>query len=129
MKRSLAAMIADVVVAIAAPAPAREIAPFDATAFHAAQSEGQAILVDVYADWCPTCHAQAPTLARISHDPAYDKLVIFRLDYDKQNSEKQALGVRIQGTLIAFHGARETGRAVGITDPKAIEALVQKALK
>ena len=129
MNRVLALTMAAVAVAVAAPATAREITPFDMAAFHAAQGAGQSILVDAYADWCPTCRAQAPILARISHDPAYDKLLIFRLDYDKQNSEKQALGVRIQGTLIAYHGAREAGRSVGITDPKAIEALAQTALK
>ena len=116
-------------VAFAAPALAAPVQPFSIAALHAAQAAGRPVLVDVHADWCPTCRRQAPTVAEISRDPAFAKLVILKLDFDSQVAEKQSLGVRMQSTLIAFKGARETARATGITDRMQIRALAATALR
>ncbi|GLQ97031.1 thioredoxin family protein [Dyella mobilis] len=113
---------------LATPLMAQPIQPFTTAALKAAQAEGKPILVDAYADWCPTCRKQAPTIEAISKDPAFDKLVILRLDYDNQGKEKKALGITTQSTLIAFDGGKETGRSVGITDPAQIKSLAQSAL-
>ncbi len=113
---------------MAATAHAGAIQPFDTAVFKAAQAGGRPILVDAHAGWCPICHAQAPTLARLANDPNFERLVILRLNYDKQTAEKQALGIRRQSTLIAFSGAAETGRSVGVTNPAAITALARTAL-
>jgi thiol-disulfide isomerase/thioredoxin len=51
---------------------------------------------------CQTCRAQAPTIAAIAQDPAFARLVILKLDYDKQTAEKRHLNVRPRSTLIAF---------------------------
>lgn len=115
--------------AVAAPAHAAAIQPFDTAVFKAAQAQGRPILIDAHAGWCPICHLQAPTLDRLSRDPAYERLLILRLNYDKQVAEKQALGIRRQSTLIAFNGETETGRSVGVTNAGAITALAQTALK
>ncbi len=114
--------------AISSPAFAADIQPFDQAVFQEAQAQGRPILVDVHAGWCPICHLQAPTLSRLASDPAFDKLLILRLNYDKQNDEKRALGARMQSTLIAFKGKTETGRSVGVTNRDAITALAQTAL-
>ena len=117
-------LLAGLVAALFAPlAHAAPIQPFTDQAFHDAQAKGRPVLIDAHADWCPVCRAQAPTIAAISKDPAYDKLLILMLDYDKQAAEKHELGVRQQSTLIAFKGAKETGRAVGVTDVAQIKAL------
>lgn len=131
MPRHLFAGLAATTAALfAAPlAQAAPIQPFSMAALHAAQAQGRPILVDAYADWCPTCRAQAPTIASMSNDPAFGKLVIFKLDYDKQLAEKRSLGIRQQSTLIAFNGAKETGRLVGVTDPAQIKALANSALR
>jgi len=115
-------------MAIAAPATAQPARPFSMAALKAAQAKRQPILIDVYAPWCPTCRAQAPTIDALSKSPAYDKLVILRLDFDNQVAEKKALGVRQQSTLILYKGSREVGRTLGITDPGQIKAFAAKAL-
>lgn len=115
-------------LAFAAPAMAQPIQPFTTAALKAAQAAGKPILVDAYADWCPTCRKQAPTIDAMAKDPAFDKLVILRLDYDNQTAEKRALGIITQSTLIVFNGSKETGRTVGVTDPAGIKALAQSAL-
>ncbi|HKT29230.1 thioredoxin family protein [Dyella sp.] len=112
----------------ATPLMAQPIQPFTTAALKAAQAAGKPVLVDAYASWCPTCRKQAPTIDALAKDPAFDKLVILRLDYDKQTEEKRALGIVQQSTLIAFKGEKETDRQVGITDPDQIKKLAQSAL-
>ncbi|HMA50103.1 MAG TPA: thioredoxin family protein [Magnetospirillaceae bacterium] len=109
-------------------AGAAEVRPFTLDALHEAQAAGKPILVDVHADWCPTCRAQEPALKAIEADPAFAKLVVMVLDFDSQKQEEKALGVRSQSTLIAFAGKEETRRSVGITDPSAIRDLAASAL-
>lgn len=57
-------------------------------------------------------------------DPANSGLLVFEIDFDSQKDVLREFNVRQQSTLIAFRGAEERGRAVGITDPAAIAALV-----
>lgn len=115
-------------LAFTAPAMAQPIQPFTTAALKAAQTAGKPILIDAYADWCPTCRKQAPTIDAMAKDPAFDKLLILRLDYDNQTAEKRALGIVTQSTLIVFNGNKETGRSVGVTDPAEIKSLAQSAL-
>lgn len=114
---------------IAAPATAQPVRPFSLAALKTAQAHGQAVLVDVFAPWCPTCRAQAPTIDALATDPAYAKLLILRLDYDHQAAEKKALGVTRQSTLITYRGTKETGRALGITDPTQIRDFAATPLR
>lgn len=120
-----------IAVAIALPgaAFAAEFRAFDQAAFAAAQAEGRPILVEVAADWCPTCRAQAPIIRESAADPAFDNLLVLRIDYDRQRDAWRGLGARQQSTLIAFSGARETDRAVGVTDTRRIVALMRSAVQ
>ena len=128
MSRSLSilALALMLVFGIASARAATE-APFTAEAFAAAQKAGKPILVDVWASWCPTCAKQAPILSKLSADPAFKDLTIFRVDYDSQKDVVRDLGVRMQSTLIAFHGAKEAGRSAGETNPDRIRALLEQA--
>lgn len=76
-----------IVIASAPAASAAEVRKFEASAFTAAQAQGRPILIDVHADWCPTCRAQAPLIAQIIKAPEYSHLVVFKLDYDKQKAD------------------------------------------
>ena len=114
---------------IAAPVQAQPVKPFSIAALKAAQAAGKPVLVDVFAPWCPTCRAQAPTIEKLATDPAYKNLVILRLDYDNQVAEKKMLGVRKQSTLIAFKGTKEVGRIVGVTDARQLRTFAATALR
>lgn len=109
-------------------ASAAERVPFDPSSFVAAQTAGLPILVEISAVWCPTCWAQKPIIDRIAAQPGYDRLIIFEVDFDRQKPVVRALGARMQSTLIAFSGLRETGRSVGDTNPTSIEALFSATL-
>jgi len=112
------------VVLIGTPVLAAQIANFDHLQFSAAQQEGQPILVDIRASWCPTCAAQEPIIERLTALPEYKDLLILRVDFDSQKDVVRILSARSQSTLIAFRGTRETGRSVGDTDPDSIAKLL-----
>lgn len=112
---------------VAAPALAAERIDYTPAAFDAALGARKPILVWIHASWCPTCKAQTPILARIESESQYKNLMVFRVDFDSQKDAVKRFGARMQSTLIAFKGGKETGRSVGDTDPASIAALVAKA--
>jgi thioredoxin 1 len=112
------------VIAIVQPAVAAEFKPFDRATFDAAQKAGRPILVEVQAWWCPVCASQSKTIKATVIAPAYAKLLVLRINYDKQKSEWQAFAVQKQSTLITFKGGRELGRVSYITDKAKIQALL-----
>jgi thioredoxin-like negative regulator of GroEL len=114
---------------VAAQAQAAEFRDFDQAAFTAAQAQGHPILLDVHAWWCPVCASQSHTIKQTVAAPAYDNLVVFRINYDKQKPVWQSFGVRKQATLIAFQGRQEVGRIEYMTDKDKINALLASTLR
>jgi thiol-disulfide isomerase/thioredoxin len=123
------AAIAIVALAVPFAAQAFETKPYDAAAFKEAQDGGKPILVDVFAPWCPTCRAQQQVLQKLKDKPEYDKLTVFKVDYDNQKDAVKGFGARMQSTLIAFKGGKETGRSAGDTRADSIEALIATSLQ
>ena len=101
---------------------------FEREAFQAALDAGKPILVHVTAPWCGECQAQKPIVAALAAQPEYAHLAIFDVDFDTQKDALRVLKIQTQSTLAVFKARAEVGRAVGITKPDAIEALVKKAL-
>ena len=111
-----------------APLWASTAVPFSAEAFKAAQASGSPILVEIHADWCPTCKAQSPILDRLTAEPKFKDLKIFRVDFDAMKPVVREFGAQMQSTLIVFKGATEHGRSVGDTKEASIAALLDKSL-
>jgi thioredoxin 1 len=110
------------------PAVSFERRAFDATAFEAAKSAGQPILIHVSAPWCPTCRAQKPILAELASKPKFGSFAFFEVDFDSQKDVLRMLNVHQQSTLITFKGKKEVGRSTGDTNATSIEALLNKAI-
>lgn len=106
------------------PATAVRYVPFTQAAFDAAKAQGKAILVEVHAPWCPVCAAQQAGIAAAQADAANRGLIVFRIDFDSQKAVQRPLRVTRQSTLIAFNGARETGRLLGDTNSASIARLI-----
>ena len=102
--------------------------PFSADAFKAAQASGSPILVEIHAVWCPTCKAQKPILDKLTAEPKFKDLVVFRVDFDEMKPVVQQFGAQMQSTLIVFKGSAEQGRSVGDTKQASIAALLDKSL-
>jgi thioredoxin 1 len=119
--------IAFTLVALTAgPVLAATEAPYTAVAFAAAQKADKPILVHVTAPWCPTCAQQRPILSKLEAEPQFRDLQVFDVDFDSQKDVLHAMGVQMQSTLIAFHGAQERARSTGATSEEAISTLLGK---
>ena len=127
-RRHLLAVAAFAGLVSSVPSHAAENIPYTPGAFGEAQKAGKPILVEIHADWCPTCRAQAPIISDQRKNPRFKDLVVFRVDFDGQKDVVKQFGARMQSTLIVFKGSREAGRSVGDTNGKTIETLLVKAL-
>lgn len=85
------------------------------------------VLLDLYAVWCGPCKLAEPVLEELSTQ--YEgKIVIAKLDVDKNPKITQDLGVMSIPTTILFQGGQEVGRQVGFAGKQSFEDLISKAL-
>lgn len=104
---------------------AATVQPYQQAAFDAARRSGEPILIFVEASWCPTCAKERPILQQLYQTPEFANLRVFDVDFDTSKPLLRQLGVPLQSTLIAYHGAKETGRVTGATDPAVIKQLLE----
>ena len=123
-----AVTIPAIMVSVPAVAAAPAVRPFDQVTFDAAQKAGKPILVWVHAPWCPVCREQAKTIARVTADPAYRNMQVFRIDYDTQKPLWKKFGATMQSTVISFRGKRETARIAHETDDAKVTAVIHSAI-
>ncbi len=84
----------------AAFARAATVAPFTEQAFKSAQADGQPILVDISATWCPTCTQQKSIIDSLAATPGFEKLVILHVDFDTQKDVVRAQGLRTKNSVV-----------------------------
>jgi thiol-disulfide isomerase/thioredoxin len=101
---------------------------FEMADFQAAQKAGQSIIIEIAADWCPTCKVQAPIIQNLISAAPMDKVRVFTVNFDSQKDAVRALKATSQSTLIGFRGGKETGRSVGDTRADSIKALLASTL-
>jgi len=126
--KSLTSILIAGTLSFAALALGADKKPFDASTFTALQASGKPILVDVRADWCPTCKAQAPILSSLLATPAFKDYTVLEVDFDTQPDALRQFKVTQQSTLIVFKGKAEKGRSTGDTRKDSIEALLRKGV-
>jgi thiol:disulfide interchange protein len=96
--------------------------------FARVQAAGETILVDVHADWCPTCKAQGPILERLRQDKRLGHTVFMRVDFDAEKAFLRAHRIPRQSTILVFRGRTETGRSIAETDPARLRSFVFKSV-
>ncbi|QDH34361.1 thioredoxin family protein [Porphyrobacter sp. YT40] len=101
---------------------------YDASSFAAAQGAGKTIVVDVHADWCPTCRAQAPILDELRKERASDTVAFVRVDFDKDKAFLRAHRIPRQSTVLVFKGGKEVARSIAETDRGRLRQMVLGAL-
>ena len=105
---------------------ALDIQPYAPETLATKQKAGESVTLHFHADWCPTCRAQEKVFNGWKGDASVPGTLLI-VNYDKERELKRQLGVRTQSTVIAYKGAKETGRLAGDTDPKALRALLDSA--
>ena len=126
-KRSILFALAVVPLAFSAAHAASEI-PFTQAAFDAALTAKQPILVEIHADWCPTCKVQAPIIKSLTEQSKFSGMAVLRVDFDAQKDIVRQFGAQQQSTLIVFKDGKEVARSVGETGLVPIAELLGKGI-
>ena len=70
------------------------------------------VLVDVWAEWCPPCHALDPVLEAIAAEQA-DRLRVMKINSDEHPQVSVRYGVMSLPTMLVFRDGAVVGRLVG----------------
>ena len=101
---------------------------YDKAAFEKSLAEGKPVIVEFFADWCPTCKAQKPIVQELMRDAKMKEITLFVADYDKEKDLKKTLRVSQQSTFVVFKGGKEVARSTGQTRKADLEATFAKAI-
>lgn len=85
------------------------------------------VLVDFYADWCGPCKLAAPVLDELA-ETYEDKVIILKLDVDKNPNATARHGVMSIPTTVLFKDGKEIGRQVGFAGKGKFEELIMKGI-
>jgi thioredoxin 1 len=85
------------------------------------------VLVDFWATWCGPCKLAEPVLDELS-ESYKDKVLIAKIDVDKNPSQSQKYGVMSIPTTILFKDGKELGRQVGFAGKDKFEELIKKGV-
>ena len=128
MNTGIRSLLVVLLVALTNVASAAETKPFDQATFVALQASNKPVLVDVYADWCPTCKQQAPILSELLSRPEFKDYTVLRVNFDTQRDVRKTLRASYQSTLIVYRGKQEVARSTGDTNKDSIAASLRKGL-
>ncbi|MEM9310306.1 MAG: thioredoxin domain-containing protein [Pseudomonadota bacterium] len=101
---------------------------YDEAEFMMAQKKGKTIVVDVYADWCPTCRAQAPILEELRTEKQSGNVLFVKVNFDKEKAFLRAHRIPRQSTVLVFKGMEEKARTIAQTNRTALRGAVLGAL-
>ena len=84
------------------------------------------VIVDFYADWCGPCKMMAPVFDDLAREQM-GKVLVAKLDTDRNARTAQHYDVRGIPTLIVFRGGREVARQVGAVGKPFVERMLAEA--
>lgn len=96
--------------------------------FEDLQEGGAVILVDVFADWCPTCAIQQEILAEFAEAHGNLPLHTLTVDFDAQKDVVRHFQVPRQSTLILYRGNERVWFSVAETRREVIFQALRDAL-
>ncbi len=101
---------------------------YDAAEFTMAQNKGKTIVVDVYADWCPTCRAQAPIMEELRKEKQSADVLFVKVNFDDEKAFLRQHRIPRQSTILVFKGKKETARSIAETNRTRLRSAVLGAI-
>jgi thioredoxin 1 len=85
------------------------------------------VMIDFWAAWCGPCRALAPIVDEVAKQYG-SKVVVGKMDVDKNTATPQRYGVRGIPTLLVFKGGQVREQIVGYVPKETIEKALDKNL-
>jgi len=95
--------------------------------FKALQAQDALILVDISAEWCPTCKQQAKVIEQYKQANADVDLHVLTVDFDDQKKWVKHFKAPRQSTLIIYKGDKRVWFSVAETSQDKIFAALNDA--
>ena len=115
-------------LALSSTALAVEKAAFSTDRFDALRKQNALVLVDIYANWCPTCARQQIILSEWIEENSDAPLHILQVNYNRQRDAVIDLRATRQSTLILYHGDERIWMTVAETRPEHIHEALETGL-
>jgi len=91
-------------------------------------ANGDTVLVDIYATWCPVCAKQREILEDFQAANPDSNLHILEVDFDDQKDVVRQFRAPRQSTLYLYKGQEQLWFSVAETSPEVITGEIEKAL-
>ncbi|HDR1925190.1 TPA: thioredoxin family protein [Pasteurella multocida] len=98
--------------------------PFEQAAFDVALQSDKPVLVDVYANWCPTCKRQVKVLEPMLKEAQFKDYTVFKVDYDEHKDALKHFNITRQSTLILFNQGKEVRRSIAETSEDGLRRFI-----
>lgn len=85
------------------------------------------VIVDFWAVWCGPCQMVGPVIDELAEEYK-DKVVVGKIDVDKESELAQKYGVMSIPTVILFKDGKEVERKVGFVGKEGYKEMVEKYL-
>ncbi|WP_043316275.1 thioredoxin family protein [Microbulbifer sp. HZ11] len=107
---------------------AQEKEPFSEQRFNQLKAAGEVVLVDVFAEWCPTCAKQQEVLKQYRAQNPDKQFHVLVVDFDQDKEWVRHFRAPRQSTLVLFAGEEQTWFSVAETRPEVIARELDKAI-
>ncbi|MFS1523927.1 thioredoxin family protein [Microbulbifer sp. 2304DJ12-6] len=102
---------------------------FSKARFTELQLAKQPVLIDVRADWCPTCKKQKQILTQFQKENPQCGLTILEVNFDEQKEWVKHFRAPRQSTLLLYRGAEQVWFSVAETRPDVIRQNIFNSVK
>ncbi|WP_299592737.1 thioredoxin family protein [uncultured Microbulbifer sp.] len=113
MKNLITALLLSLGLVAGAVAENKE--PFSEQRFNALKESGAVVLVDVFAEWCPTCAKQQEVIKKYRAENPDKDFHVLIVDFDKDKEWVRHFKAPRQSTLVLFAGEEQVWFSVAET--------------
>lgn len=101
--------------------------PFTQERFNELREAGAVVLVDIFADWCPTCAKQQKLIQQYRTENPDNEFHILEVDFDDNKRAVRELRAPRQSTVLLFKGNEQYWYSVAETRYEVFERELNKA--